>query len=203
MIRVAPKPEYPDFDGQVRKPGAAFLATCPSPTSQQFRDKNFWSRAAAELHAAYSGVCAYTAVYLPQQGSIDHFKPKSTHPQLAYEWSNFRLASGRINSTKGNKADVLDPFEIEDDWFHLDIPECLMRANPALPKETRVRVNATINSLRLNADDHYAQDRCAILMEYASGEISLGFLQRRYPFLAKEIVRQGLDQATLRELFRI
>ncbi|MXO55292.1 HNH endonuclease family protein [Pontixanthobacter gangjinensis] len=203
MIRIAHKPEYPDFDAQVRQPGATFLANCPNPSSAQYRKKNYWSRAAPELHAAYSGICAYTAVYLPQQGSVDHFRPKSAFPQLAYEWSNFRLASGRVNSAKGSKAEVLDPFEIEDDWFHLDIPECLMRANAALPRETRVRINATINSLRLNDDDHYAQDRCNILMEYASGDVTLGFLHRRYPFLAKEVERQGLEPDDLRGLFRM
>lgn len=203
MIRIAQQPEYSDFDGQVRQPGMAFLAECPNPTSNQFKKKNYWNRAATELYAAYSGICAYTAVYLPERGSVDHFKPKSDHPHLAYEWSNFRLASGRVNSAKGNKAEVLDPFEINDDWFYLDIPECLMRANPALPRETRVQINATINSLRLNDDDHYAQERCNILMEYASGDVSLAFLQRRYPFLAKEVIRQGLGPDDLRTMFRM
>lgn len=203
MIRVTQKPEYPDFDAQVRQPGAVFLSNCPNPSSDQFRKKNYWSRAASELHAAYDGVCAYTAVRLPQQGSIDHFKPKTTFPNLAYEWSNFRLATGRVNSAKGSKAEVLDPFEIEDDWFYLNIPECLMQPNPTLQRDLRVRINATINSLRLNDDDHYVQDRCDTLMEYASGDVTLGFLQRRYPFLAKEVVRQDLEPDDLRELFRM
>lgn len=203
MIRVALAPEYPNFNAEVRLPGAAFLTECPNPTSEQFKKKNFWNRAAKELHAAYSGICAYTAMYLPEQGSVDHFRAKSTFPLLAYEWANFRLASGRVNNSKGNQAEIIDPFEVEDDWFYLDIPACLLKPNPTLDKPTRNRINGTINSLRLNQDDNYVQERCNILIEFARSDISENFLSRRYPFLAKEVARQALDQAALRALFRI
>jgi hypothetical protein len=202
LIRVVPKPEYPTFDSQVRKQGAAFLADCPRPTSEQFKKKNFWNRAAKELHAAYSGVCAYTAMYLPEQGSVDHFVPKSVNPSLAYEWSNFRLASGRVNNSKGNQTNILDPFKVDDSWFEIDIPSCLLKAGTNVAADVRTHINTTINSLRLNADDYYVQERCNILIEYAKGEISLGFLKRRYPFLAKEIERQSLE-GKLSALFHI
>lgn len=203
MIRVTPKNEYPSFDAEVRAPGAAFLLSCPTPTSEQFRRRNFWSRAASELHAAYSGICAYTAMYLPERGSVDHFQPKTVSPHLAYEWSNFRLASGRVNSSKGNSTNILDPFEIEDGWFHMDIPACLLFANPTLEKSIRSQISGTINSLRLNHDDAYVQERCNILMAYAAGDISGTFLGQRYPFLAKEVARQGIDQNTLKALFKM
>ena len=203
MIRVTPKPEYPTFDATVRSPGSAFLATCPAPTTEQFRKKSFWSKAARELHSAYSGVCAYTAMYLPEQGSVDHFLPKGLYPHLAYEWGNFRLASGRVNSSKSNLTDILDPFQVQDHWFHMDIPACLLRPNPTLEKPLRNQIAGTINSLRLNQDDNYVQERCNILMDYACGDVSTGFLERRYPFLAKEVKRHGYDQPTLRALFKI
>ena len=203
MIPVPLAPEYPNFDTDVRAPGAAFLAECPNPNSEQFRKKNFWNRAAKELHAAYSGICAYTAMYLPEQGTVDHFRPKSTFPSLAYEWKNFRLASGRVNNAKGNQEHIIDPFEVEDDWFHLDIPACLLRPNPNLDRPMRNRINETIKSLRLNQDDHYVQDRCNFLMYFARGEISEAFLGQRYPFLSKEVRRQGLNQAALRGRFQI
>lgn len=202
MIRVAPQPEYPGFNADVRLPGAAFLATCPHPTSEQFKKKNFWNRASNELRASYSGICAYTAIYLPDQGSVDHFLPKTMHPDLAYEWSNYRLASGRVNSTKGNQLSILDPFEVEDDWFFMNIPACLLRPNPSLPKPARTRIAGTINSLRLN-DENYVQERCNILIDYARADVSGDFLQRRYPFLSKEVNRQQLTQEDLRMLLSI
>ncbi len=148
-------------------------------------------------------ICAYTAMYLPEQGSVDHFLPKTSHPNLAYEWSNFRLASGRVNNSKGSATDILAPFLIENDWFYMDIPACLLRANQALEKPLRNQISGTINSLRLNQDDNYVQERCNILMDFAREDITFGFLERRYPFLAKEITRQALSQEALRSLFRM
>jgi hypothetical protein len=203
MIRVVPAPESPQFDVSVRKPGAAFLATCSQPTSQQFKKKAYWSRVGRDLHAAYSGICAYTAMYLPDQGSVDHFIPKTVQPALAYEWSNFRLANGRVNSSKGNNINVLDPFSVQDDWFHMDIPACLIKPNPMISQATKTAVRNTLNVLRLNQDDNFVQERCNILIEFAQEEIGLGFLKRRYPFLAKEVDRQHLDQAMLRSIFRL
>ncbi len=142
-------------------------------------------------------------MYLPEQGSVDHFLPKTTHPRLAYEWSNFRLASGRVNNSKSNLSGILDPFQIQDDWFYMDLPACLLRPNPALEKPLRKQIANTINSLRLNQDDNYVQDRCNILLDYARGDVSIGFLERRYPFLAREVIRQGFDRQLLKELFKI
>ncbi len=192
MIPVSLKSEYPEFDAQVRQPGKTFLEATPSPTSAQFKRKNYWTRSLAELHAAYSGICAYTSMYLPDRGSVDHYWPKTAYPELAYEWSNFRLANGRINSTKGNSLDVLDPFDIGDDWFCLDIPSCLIRANAELGRAVTLRINRTINSLRLNSDDTHVQERCNILIALAKGDVMYQFLEQRYPFLAREIDRQGL-----------
>jgi hypothetical protein len=58
-------------------------------------------------------------------------------------------------------------------------------------------------SLRLNDDDNYVQERCNILMDFVRADVSADFLQRRYPFLAKEVARQQLSQEDLRTLFRI
>lgn len=203
MIRLTVRPEYPGFDAEVRRPGNAFLVKCPAPTTAQFKKKNFWTKAATELRAAYSGVCAYTCMYLLDGGSVDHFYAKSTFPHLAYEWSNYRFASGRINSTKGNLATILDPFEIQDDWFFMQVPTCLIQPNPELAKDLRVKIKATINDLRLNQDDNYVQERCNILMDYARGDVALAFLARRYPFIAKEIERQGLSEEELRGRFKM
>lgn len=203
MIGVSCKPEYPNFNAEVRQPGSEFLAVCPTPTSKQFKKKNFWSKAAGALHEAYSGICAYTAVYLPERGSVDHFLPKNRYPHLAYEWNNFRLASGRVNSSKADLENIVDPFDVEDDWFFIDLPACLLKPNPALDRNLRNKIENTINSLRLNRDDYHVQERCEILMSYAREEVSMSFLERRYPFIAKEVKRQGLDRQTLTTVFKI
>src|SRR5205085_6445728 len=100
-------------------PGRAFLRRTPPPTREQFKSKNFWKAALPQLVTAYSSICAYCSCYIPNSCSVDHFRPKSTHPHLAYEWSNYRLAHDRINNNKGDSADVLDPFHIQLGWFIL------------------------------------------------------------------------------------
>jgi hypothetical protein len=202
LKRVTPQAEYAEFEVEVRRPGNAFLALNPAPTSEQFRKKNHWSRAAKDLHAAYDGICAYTSTYMPDVGSIDHYRPKTTNPELAYEWSNYRLAAPRVNNSKGNSLDVLDPFEIQDGWFTLDIPSCLIKPGAALDPALRTRVNATVNILRLNSDDMLVQERCNILLLLAKGKITLDFVAERYPFIAFEVDRQKkFDQ--LKALFKL
>lgn len=79
----------------------------------------------------------------------------------------------------------------------------MLKPNPILDRALRVQISNTIHGLKLNSDDYYPQERCNILSEYAKGEITFGFLERRYPFLAKEITRQALDQAALLIIFRL
>ena len=197
MIPVIAKPEYPDFDRRVRQPGLAFLRGNPNPAARQFSRRSYWNRAREELHAAYSGICAYTAMYLPDRGTVDHFQPKAIYPGLAYEWSNFRLAGGRVNNSKGDSIDVLDPFGIGHDWFQLDIPSCLVFANKDLTVDVKEKVKSTIQVLRLNSDDCYVQERCNILVAFARRQIQFQFLEERYPFLAREVVRLNVvDQLT-------
>ena len=137
MIRVARQPEYGEFDRQVRQPGLAFLRRTAHPTSADFKKKNFWKRAIRHFHAAYSGVCAYTTMRLVDGGTIDHFLPKVAYPHLAYEWNNYRLARQKINGRKGDTVDVIDPFDVQEGWFVLDVPSCLIRSGSGLAAELR------------------------------------------------------------------
>jgi hypothetical protein len=112
-------------------------------------------------------------------------------------------AHEKINNIKGDKTGILDPFDVKDDWFFLEIPSCLIKANLMLDKALRSMINVAIDSLTLNSDDRFVQERCDTLIDYAKGEMSMEFLGKRYPFLAKEVRRQGLDQANLWELFKV
>ena len=193
MIPVSPKPEYPGFDSQVRKRGKGFLSQCPSPDSKQFRRHSYWKYALDQLSAAYDHLCAYTSKELVDSGSIDHFKPKSKYPHLAYEWKNFRLARQTINSRKKDSEDVLDPFAIRLGWFVLDMPSCLIKPGHGISRNVEVAVNTTINVLQLNRDDRLVQERCNLLVDLADGNVTLKFLDRHFPFLSSEVRRQGVS----------
>lgn len=82
--------------------------------------------------------------------SVEHFVPKSIAPKLAYEWSNYRLASRKANTDRGDKY-VLDPFEVDDEWFVLDLFSGVLSANPSLECVLKEKVEQTIGNLKLNS----------------------------------------------------
>ena len=191
MIPVKFEPEPHDFDLKVRQKGKQFLSNRSAPLkASQFR--NYWRDAVGDLHRLYNGICAYTCIYLMPPGSVDHFRPKSKYPHLAYEWANYRLASVIINNRKGESENILDPFIIQPNWFTMDFPSCLIKTSSIIPSNYAERATDTIDILKLNDDDNLVQERCDIIMEYVDGSITLQFLEKRYPFIAIEIERQQL-----------
>lgn len=188
MIHVEPQPEPADFDAKVRQPGQADLA------SSEGELRPHWRRCAAQLREAYQGVCAYSSIYIPHGTgalSVDHLLPKSKRRELAYEWSNYRLACIRMNSRKNDLADVLDPFEVQDGWFALELSTLQVTPREGLPESLRQRVQSTIDRLDLN-DDEFIRARAGYSEAFQSGEVQFRYLQRHCPFLAKELLRQGL-----------
>jgi hypothetical protein len=192
VIRVAPQPEPAGFDAKVRVPGRAFLARVPNPNGKQFAKKQFWKEALQDLKTAYNSICAYSCIWIPNNYSVDHFEPKTTRPDLAYEWTNYRLVHDRINSNKGDYTDVLDPFHIQTGWFILDIATLWVKPEPTLQPNVKRPVQATIDRLRLN-DDQWVQMRFELLNSYMNRELTIGYLQSKYPFMASEIQRQGVQ----------
>lgn len=212
MIRVELAAEPLDFDAKVRQPGLraiAELAGEPGLPKRKGRPRqgvansreqipadkfpSYWTRALPELRTAYGHICSYVCVYIePVTGaaSVDHMLAKSLSWQETYEWRNYRLACSLMNSRKNDYRDVLDPFEIDDDWFHLELVGYQVIPRADLDPAIKSRVQATIKRLKLNDRD------CLVLREdyatdYFQGDISLGYLRRRAPFLAREIERQG------------
>jgi hypothetical protein len=198
---VVKQPEPSNFDRNVRQPGERYLASNPNPN---FKGRNckYWTKATNELNAAYKRICAYSATYLPTGGTVDHFMPKSRYPASAYEWDNYRLALQRINQNNGDSTDVIDPFIVRPGWFVLDFKGgCMIKAGPGLPRLRENQINKTIKALKLNIDEVLVQERANIMLCFAKGELTLSFLERRYPFLAAEIIRQGI-QTTAHNIFK-
>lgn len=130
-------------------------------------------------------------MYFVAPGTVDHFVPIAADRNLAYEWKNYRLASAIANSYKGNSTDVLDPFQVESGWFCIDFPSCLVKPGPGLEQLREAEVLRSIEILRLNTAEQLVQERCDIAMGIVEGELSLNFVQKRYPFLGAEIERFG------------
>src|SRR5215831_15757470 len=135
MIPVKPQSEPDVFDRLVRIPGINFLKQLSGakPTDKQWKLHAYWKEVRPQLEKCYHCVCAYYAHWIPSGSchvTVDHYIPKSAEPELAYEWSNFRLACTNANARKSNFQDVLDPFQIEDNWFILEFPALLLKPNP-------------------------------------------------------------------------
>lgn len=187
MIPVALQPEPDSFDQQVRQLGNQWLASNPTATAENYPP--YWRKCLADLHTAYSGICAYVGTYInPTTGasSVDHFVAKSRRPDLAYEWANYRLACLRMNARKRDFDDVLDPFTISENRFQLVL--LTGEIKPAFLND----VDALNTIQRLGLDqENFREERYTYFLDYLKGEISADYLCRRAPFVYQEAVRQG------------
>ena len=191
MIPVARAEEPETFDARVRRPGRIALArSVVAGVGADLRP--LWREALPDLMAAYDQVCAYSCFRIHPTtgaGSVDHFIPKSVNKALAYEWCNYRLACARMNARKGAATDVLDPFEVQDGWFALELVGFQVVVGAGIAPDIAAQVTRSIERLDLNADVC-----CDTREEYATsywGEaIDWNHLRRNAPFVAFELERQ-------------
>jgi hypothetical protein len=171
MIRLELAPEPPDFDEKVLKPGLRAIAEMVgepdlpkrrgrkrkviAATRDEIPSDEFpcWTAVLPELLEAYGRVCAYMSFYIERvtgAASVDHMLPKSVKWDEVYQWSNYRLACSLMNSRKNHYQDVLDPFEIEDDWFRMELVGYQVIPANSLTEDIRDQVQATIDRLKPN-----------------------------------------------------
>lgn len=203
MIHVDQKEEPDVFNERVRRKGRRFIRDNQHPTSKQWGNHAYWREIGPELHDAYDGICAYSCHWIPYDtgaNTVEHFRPKDTYPDEAYEWGNYRLVCSTLNGRKGVHEDVLDPFLLQDGWFVIDFPSMLVKPHLGLALADQERVQATIDRLRLNDEGTCLKSRVKWLTDYCSNGIPLDYLRRHAPFIVAELERQGLA-ATIREVF--
>jgi len=191
VIRIPASPEPANFAANVRAPGRAFLRMTPRPTRQDYEKHQYWRSCLEQLHNAYGQVCAYSSIWIPTGYSVDHFRPKGRYPNLAYEWSNYRLALDFVNNNKRDSEVVIDPFVVHNGWFILDSASLWVKPEPTLAEVIKTRVQSSIDVLKLN---HYrlVNVRFQILRGYMDGMQRLESIEQKYPFIASEIKRQGI-----------
>lgn len=145
---------------------------------------------------SYERTCAYLALYIEHatgSPSVDHVTPKSRTWDRVYEWSNYRLAAALINSKKNDLDLVLDPFAIDGAVFALELGVPDHGGRFGRRGSCRAKVDDTIRVLGLNH-----AECCAARREYVegyddgpgNGGIDLPCLERRAPFVARELRRQ-------------
>ena len=189
-VKLAPEPGH--FHERVQKPGEEFLASTPHPTTKDWVSRDYWKHISKDLHAAYSGICAYSCLWISSDDvTVDHFKPKNKYPHEAYRWENYRLASHTMNGKKGEHEDVLDPFLLPPGWFIFDFERMIVKPGSHLSAVEKDAVMKTIKRLDLNGE-RCSRKRQEWLDPYLEGEVTFSLLKKRSPFIASELERQGL-----------
>lgn len=199
MIPVQPQPEPPDFDATVRAKGKAVLLehNPKPPVPEKFwKNRAHWRLALEDLHEAYGGVCAFTAIHIEAvtgARTVEHFKPKSNYPQLAFEWDNFRLVCARMNGRKSNHEDVLDPFELDQPVFRLNPHSGEISIREDCPANLRARAELTLSSERLKLNDSECMEtRRKHAKKILHGHWSKEEGQAASPFVFQALVEAGL-----------
>lgn len=161
MIPVALQPEPTDFDLKVRQSGRNWLTShgiaLNSAPPKASPLPNYWTHSNYQLWEAYSGICAYLAIYFEWAtgaASTDHFVAKSINAGDAYEWSNYRLSCLAPNRNKGKFDDVLDPIGLQSDTFVLNLTNGEISPNPSLGSPLEAAAKKTISRLKLDSIEH-------------------------------------------------
>ncbi len=189
MVSVTPVPEPADFDTKARQPGNAWLGTHPHAE----RPRDYWSPFRPALAKGFSDRCGYTALYEPN-GTVDHFIACADDPTQVYEWDNYRYASNWVNSSKGRRREgelqVLDPYEVGEDWFEVSLPDLQLRLTDKIPPRLRERAEWTLKRLRLRNDPRVIRHRQGFYQMYVDKKLTLEGLRDYAPLIARAVDTQ-------------
>jgi hypothetical protein len=192
VIPVEPSDEPPEFEQRTRAPGRAWLAT--KDHLHRARPQNYWSWCDEPLREAFHERCGWLAMYIAD-GHVEHFvswdECKHDEPELAYEWSNYRYVLPRLNSRKQKLRGLLDPFEVREGWFRVELPSLLLVCTDSIPEPIRARAQRTIDALGLvgRSDDRARRLRGRWLQRYRTNSLSLAGLREVAPLVGDAVER--------------
>lgn len=191
--------EPPLFDTNCRQPGATFLADMPPRDPHE--KSAWWCQFQPDLARHFSYRCGWTAMAIGLDGDVDHYLAcgnregcPSPHRNLAFEWSNYRYASGTINSRKGNLDDqILDPCQIGEGWFEVVFPNFVLRPTSLLPAALQDKARTTIKKLKLFNEHKVRFTRWMWYERYWNGgQPLIELLEKEAPLVAAA-VRKALN----------
>lgn len=154
-----------------------------------------WRKALDDMLIKYDRRCAYLSMYIHHatgSPTVDHVLPKSYAWNLVYEWSNYRLCAAIVNSKKNDLLTLVDPFDVDQGWFELNLATFHVQRGANAPELHWEKIDATLPVLNI-------RDCCKEREEYiyryrlgpANRGIDLFYLEDRAPFIAFELRRQG------------
>lgn len=185
MIPVGKTPKPAQFNQKAAKPGNKWLKN--NPNSKK-RPPALWNDFTADLSNGFKGLCGYAAMLDPTGGTVDHYLSYKKYPKLAYDWGNYRFASGTLNSSKKNADDkVLDPYDVQAGWFEILLPSLQMKVTDAVPTALRDKANYTLKRLKLRDGERIIRWRQSWYDMYKNGGLTLDGLRQVAPLLAEAV----------------
>jgi hypothetical protein len=95
----------------------------------------------------------------------------------------------------GYTADqVLDPFEVGDDWFEIKLPSCELVMTERCPPEHRGRAETMLVRLGLGRSEDVIAYRLEWYRMYLEGELTLDGLERKAPLIARAVRAQQQER---------
>jgi len=196
MIPVPPlaranEPEF--FDLNCRVPGADWLAA--HPDQDPHTQSEWWSQFQPNLAKHFGYRCGWLATSIELEGIVEHWLAcgsrrgaPSPNRHLAFEWSNYRYATGVINSLKGTLDDqVVDPCEVQEGWFEVLLPSFELVATGRVPDGLRAKARTTIEKLQLGRFKARATRWRWYQRYWNGGSPDLGALRKDAPLVASAI----------------
>jgi hypothetical protein len=199
VIPVEPAPEPDGFAENVRAKGLAWIDEQQRPIA---KFPNHWRWCEPHLHAAFHGRCGWAAMAI-SSGQVEHFISQTVcleqgRPGLAYDWANFRYIMPELNSKKGRRPAVLDPFAVQPGWFEIVLPQLHLRMTERVPDSYREIAHTTLEFLGLTNGPKLMRLRRKYMQQYRDGKTRIAFLEDDFPLLADALRRLfAADEITL------
>lgn len=187
------------FEKNCREPGNGWLEAYPDKDPHVRSD--LWSQFKPDLAKHFSYRCGWLGTSIEMEGVVEHYLScgnrkdeskksiPSPHRRLAFEWTNYRYASGVVNSRKGNHDDaVLDPCEVEASWFEVTLHGFQLLMTDAIPEEQRAKAEFTLKELELRNGHHARMARWRWYERYWNkGTPHLHLLENDAPLVAAAV----------------
>lgn len=187
------------FERNCRTPGNAWLTAYPE--KDPHKKSKWWSQFQPDLARHFSYRCGWLATSIEMEGIVEHYLScgnrkdghkrtiPSPHRHLAFEWTNYRYASGVVNSRKGNYDDaVLDPCEIESGWFEVTLHGFQLLMTDAIPVGLKAKAEFTLKKLELRNGYHARNARWRWYERYwNNGAPLLDLLEKDAPLVAAAV----------------
>jgi hypothetical protein len=188
MMRFERVPKPAGFEA-VEAKGAAWQR---APVEERAKRRpSLWLDFTEHLATGFGNLCGYSAMYTPN-GQIDHFVSEREDPSKLYDWHNYRYADGWVNASKKAlpSAGLLDPFDVEDDWFEIILPSLQLVLTAAVPADKVAQAQTMLTRLHLGHDERVMKQRREWYRLYQEAGLPLAELAKKAPLIARAIIKQ-------------